>query len=168
MANNQEAQAALRAALQAAFPDTKCPASAAAILDASIPYLDATVEETVRFSGTAGLTVRRALVDTEVLGHRIPKGAHVLLNARMMLPPHSVPEELRSPTSQAAQAKRLHGGFDGVCGRDMDRFEPRRWLAKDDAGRDVFDAYALPNLAFGGGFRGCFGASLPPATSSIF
>ena len=156
MAAYQGPQATLRRALQSAF-DNKVPETAAEILDAEIPYLDASVEETVRVAGTAGITTRQALVDTEVLGCRIPKGAHLLLNIRIMYPPMDVAENLRSASSQAAQAKRTQGGFDGHPGRDLHLFEPRRWLTKDSEGKEVFDAYALPTLTFGGGLRGCFG-----------
>jgi len=156
MAAYQGPQATLRRALQSAF-DNKVPETAAEILDAEIPYLDASVEETVRVAGTAGITTRQALVDTEVLGCRIPKGAHLLLNIRIMYPPMDVAENLRSASSQAAQAKRTQGGFDGHPGRDLHLFEPRRWMTKDSGGKEVFDAYALPTLTFGGGLRGCFG-----------
>ncbi len=47
MAANPGPQAQLRAALRAAFPDTKTP-TAAQILDTDVPYLDAVVEETMR------------------------------------------------------------------------------------------------------------------------
>ncbi|KAK0724423.1 cytochrome P450 [Lasiosphaeris hirsuta] len=131
-----------------------------AILEADIPILDATIEETARCSATAAITTRRALVDTEVLGHRIPAGTNVLLNLRIRDEPFEVDESCRSATSQTAQSKRTRGGFDGPSGRELDRFEPRRWLAQDNKGNEVFDAYSLPALTFGGGFRGCFGKRL--------
>ncbi len=153
----QDAQTALRRALQAGFANSKSPESAAAILDADIPYLDASIEETVRVAGTAGIIARLVLVDTEILGCRIPKGSNVLLNTRIIYPPQKVAEELRSPTCQAANAKRPRGGLDGDSGRDLNVYEPRRWMTTDENGKEVFDAYALPSLGFGGGLRGCFG-----------
>lgn len=165
MAAYQQPQAELRRALQAAFPYGAD--SAAAILDADVPYLDAAVEETVRISGTSAVIARTALVDIEILGHHIPKGANIICNTRVTNPPVKVPEEIRSATSQAAQAKRPSGGFDGYPGRDLEVFEPRRWLTKDDKGKEVFDAYALPTLIFGGGLRGCFGEPTPPVMCSV-
>ncbi|KAK0610828.1 cytochrome P450 [Immersiella caudata] len=140
--------------LLAGFP------TSAEISEADIPLLDATIEETVRFSATASITSRRALVDTQVLGYHIPKGATVIMNLRVNKQPLDVDESLRSETSRAAQAKRTRGGFEGPSGRDLEQFEPRRWLAQDATGKEVYDAYALPSLNFGGGFRGCFGKRL--------
>jgi len=159
MALNPRAQANLRDALRVAF-DSKLPTSGA-ILEADIPLLDATIEETIRCAATAAITTRRALVDTTILGHRIPAGANVILNLRIREEPFEVDESLRSVTSQTAQAKRTRGGFEGDSGRNLDLFEPRRWMYQDERGKDMFDAYSLPSLNFGGGFRGCFGRSSP-------
>ena len=166
MALYRGAQEDLGRAVRAAF-DSRFP-TAAAILDAHIPVLDATIEETLRCAATAACTTRRAHVDTELLGRRIPAGTNVMLNLRIRCSPHEVDETSRSATSRAAQTKRARGGFDGESGRDLDLFEPRRWLSKDADGKEVFDAYSLPSLTFGGGFRGCFGKlSLPSPASSL-
>jgi len=162
MALHRDTQAQLRRALTSAFgsrPSQKLP-TAAAILAADIPFLDAVMEETTRCAATAALTSRDALVDTEVLGRPVPAGSTVILNLNINHTPYPIDESVRSATSRAVQAKRTRGGFDSESGRDLEQFEPRRWLAKDADGREVFDAYSLPSLTFGGGFRGCFGASL--------
>ncbi|KAK0615083.1 cytochrome P450 [Bombardia bombarda] len=127
--------------LAAAFPGPELP-SAADIVNTDIPYLDAVIEETVRVVATAGIIARITVVDTEVLV--------------------AVREDIRSATSQAAQAKRTRGGLDGDSGHDLHLFEPRRWLTRDETqgGKEVFDAFALPALGFGGGLRGCFGKRL--------
>jgi cytochrome P450 len=44
-----------------------------------IPYLDCVIEETLRLCRTTGGVQRQALVDTEILGHKIPKGTDVFL-----------------------------------------------------------------------------------------
>ncbi|KAK0649646.1 cytochrome P450 [Cercophora newfieldiana] len=162
MALNQEPQSQLRRALSAAFgnePFPKLP-SANAILEADIPYLDAMMEETIRVAATSAIINRDVLVDTEILGKRVPAGSILFLNLRIDHTPYPVDESLRSATSQAAQAKRTRGGFDGESGRDIEKFEPRRWLTKKADGEEVFDAYSLPVLGFGGGYRGCFGKRL--------
>ncbi|KAI0401874.1 hypothetical protein F4802DRAFT_600557 [Xylaria palmicola] len=47
------------------------------------------------------------------------------------------------------------------AGVDLHLFDPERWLVKDDeTGKESFNAYALPQLAFGGGYRGCSGRKL--------
>ncbi|KAK4159853.1 cytochrome P450 3A24 [Cladorrhinum sp. PSN259] len=152
----QGAQAELRRALQAAFPGNKSPTSAE-ILEADVPYLDAAIEEILRLVGTASITTRQALTDTEVLGQKIPKGSNVLMSLRITKPPFPVDENLRSATSRTAHAKKMRDGFAGESGRDLDKYEPRRWLYRDDEGKEVFDAYTMPTLTFGGGYRGCFG-----------
>ncbi|KAK3395315.1 cytochrome P450 [Podospora didyma] len=165
IANRPTAQDKLRQALVNALPSPKNP-SAHDILDADIPYLDATVEETVRLAATAGAVSRRVLVDTTVLGHHIPAGANILLNTRLYKPQIPVPEELRSASSQAAYAKKRmqHVGFGLVdeedSWSDLDKFRPERWLVIDENEEPMFDPHALPSLVFGGGLRGCFGKRL--------
>ncbi|KAK3938644.1 cytochrome P450 [Diplogelasinospora grovesii] len=164
-----QVQDTLRQKLQTAYEGSK--PSTAEIIDTDIPYLDAVVEETVRVSVTAGIIGRRATVDTEVLGCPIPKGTNVILNTRLSRPlpaeKGGVSEELRSATSRAAQQKRSRGGLYGDSGKNLDVFEPRRWLTRDESGKEVFDAYALPALVFGGGLRGCFGKRLAMQTLRI-
>ncbi len=111
----------------------------------------------MRLAGTAKANLRQALVDTTILGCPVPKGAEIFMNYHINRTPASVDEGVRSETSRAAGEK--HGdGLGGVAGRDLGAFEPRRWIKVDDkTGEEVFDAYALPALAFGGGYRGCFG-----------
>lgn len=145
--------------------------TAAELTDTEIPYLDAYVQELVRYSSTAGILTRTAVVDTVVLGCHIPKGTHILLNTRV--DPYHVPstakdhvsggknvrEELRSSSSQSAQGKRRHGGLLGESAEHLEVFNPERWLVKSEStGKLIFDGSALPSLGFGGGLRGCFGS----------
>lgn len=151
---NQSIQAQLRTALLVAFPGPDLP-SAQEILDADVPYLSGTCEETVRLSGAAKAQLRMAVVDTEVLGCKVPKGAQVFMNLHIDRQPPPIDEAKRSISCQAAAA-RLGDGI--KTSRDLGCFEPRRWLVTDPkAGTEVFNPHALPSVAFGGGFRGCFG-----------
>ncbi|RYP68220.1 hypothetical protein DL769_005560 [Monosporascus sp. CRB-8-3] len=101
-----------------------------------------------------------ALVDTDILGYRIPKGAEIFMNYHINRAPVPVNESKRSSGSKAA-ADKLGDGLQGNAGRDLSSFEPRRWLVKDEkTGKETFNAYALPSLAFGGGYRGCAGRKL--------
>ncbi|KAK4442074.1 cytochrome P450 [Podospora aff. communis PSN243] len=158
MALYPASQSRLRQVLSAAL-DTKLP-SANAIIGEDIPFLDAVMEETLRCAATSPVINRDVLVDTEILGRKVPAGSVLFLNLRIDHDPFPVDEAIRSPTSRAAQLKRTRGGFEGESGRDITKFEPRRWLTKDAEGREVFDAYSLPTLGFGGGYRGCFGKRL--------
>lgn len=110
-------------------------------------------------AGVAKGNLRQAIVDTEILGYKIPKGAEIFMNYHINRTPVPVDESNRTAGSKAAAVK--HGdGLQESAGRDIGTFEPRRWLVKDDkTGEDVFSAYALPNISFGGGYRGCSGTS---------
>ncbi|KAK4119550.1 cytochrome P450 [Parathielavia appendiculata] len=160
MESHPSVQSELRSILQTSFPTIHLPClpSASEILSASIPYLDATIEELVRLSGTAKANLRQALVDTHILGCPVPKGAEVFMNYHINRP---------TPSAAAAAAEKRRGdgrgvGLEGPAGRDLGTFQPRRWIVVDEdgTGRERFDGYALPSLAFGGGFRGCFGRFL--------
>ncbi|KAK3897004.1 cytochrome P450 3A24 [Staphylotrichum tortipilum] len=155
LASHPSAQSRLRSTLLSAFPGPGLP-TATQLLTTPIPYLDATVEETIRLAGTAKANIRQALVDTTILGCHIPKGAEVFMNYHVNRAPVGVEEGKRSETSR----KRGPGGLEGDAGRDLGVFEPARWLKGDGEGGEVFDAGALPGLAFGGGYRGCFGRKL--------
>lgn len=157
MESNPSVQSELRGALRAAFPGPD-PPTVNEIIQTEIPYLDGACEEGLRLAGTAKAMLRQAVVDTQVLGCPIPKGTEVFLNLHINRQPAPIDEAKRSHTSQEAASKR-GDGFQGPAGRDLGRFEPKRWLVKDESGKEVFNPYALPSLAFGGGYRGCFGES---------
>ncbi|KAK8128198.1 hypothetical protein PG984_009306 [Apiospora sp. TS-2023a] len=143
----------LRDSLEAAFTvlQTGQLPTVEAILDADIPYLYAAMEETLRLS-TITTVARQAVVDTEILGCKIPKGTQIATQSLLYERPVAVPEELRSETSRAVHSeKRTRGGYDGPAGDNLQDFKE---------GQMVFDAYALPRTAFGDGPRGCFGRRL--------
>lgn len=125
------------------------------IIGKRIPYLDATIEEVLRCASTAPVVDRQALVDTEILGHPVPKGTIVTClvgGPSMMTPGFAVDEGLRSPSSQAAKKSGRDRAWDP---EDMTLFKPERWIVNGE-----FDAMAGPQLAFGLGTRGCYGKRL--------
>ncbi|KAJ8115797.1 hypothetical protein ONZ43_g4589 [Nemania bipapillata] len=149
-------QTRLRSALLAAFPGPD-PPSAEDILETDVPYLDAACEESMRLAGTAKANFRQAVVDTEILGCKIPKGAEIFMNFHVNRQPALVDEPKHSNSIQSANARRGEG-FQGRAGLHLHLFQPERWLVKDEeTGKEKFNAYALPQLAFGGGYRGCSG-----------
>ncbi|KAF4457825.1 cytochrome p450 [Fusarium austroafricanum] len=159
MENNVQAQKELRIVLKASFPDTEYP-PVEQILEMNIPYLDAVCEEIFRLSGTSKAAIRQATVDTTILGYRVPKGSEVLLNIHINhdLPP--LTGSNRTTTSRAAVAKYGTSPHTATMPA-LNIFEPRRWLRKDpETGRETFNPYSMPSLAFGGGMRGCFGRKL--------
>ena len=79
---NQQVQSELRASLRSEFKRALGAGenpSVKEITSASIPFLDAFIEENGRLRNIAGSLVRMAVVDTELLGYRIPKGTDVFL-----------------------------------------------------------------------------------------
>lgn len=160
-------QSELRTVLRAAFPGPE-PPSAQAIIETNVPYLDAVVEEGFRLAGAAKGNLRQAIVDTSILGYHIPKGAEIFMNYHITRPPAPVDESKRSDSCRAVVAK--HGdGLRGRAGYDLNKFEPRRYLVTDpDTGKETFNHYAIPSLAFGGGYRGCAGRKLATLEFRIF
>ncbi|KAJ6441061.1 cytochrome P450 monooxygenase [Purpureocillium lavendulum] len=149
---------ALRDAHHTALAEGRRP-TMSEISSASIPYLDAVVEETLRCASVATLIVRRATCDTEILGYHIPKGTDLVIpltGPSMTEPALPVPELLREDAS-GLYKDRVPAWSDD----DIDQYRPERWLKTEQntVGQNVavFDAQAGPNLAFSTGPRQCFG-----------
>ncbi|KAF6824486.1 cytochrome p450 [Colletotrichum plurivorum] len=167
ISRDQAVQSRLRSALRSAFPDAVAanrPPTAHEILRAHVPYFDAVVEEILRCCRTLPITSREALVDTQILGRRIPKGTLVmfLANGPGYLHPAVPVDEASRSTDSAKHAAERAGVWDPANVRD---FVPERWLKTvpaDDDGpeREVFDANAGPFMTFGHGPRACFGKRL--------
>ncbi|KAG5762394.1 hypothetical protein H9Q72_009494 [Fusarium xylarioides] len=120
---------------------------------AKLPYLEAVVAEMQRL--TPFSMVREATSDTEILGHRIPKGCQVFMvngGPGFLSPSFPVDEALRSPTSRQAKSR---GSWDES--KDLKLFDPERWLVVGKDGSIGFDAIAGPQLGFGAGVRQCWG-----------
>ncbi|KAL2120964.1 hypothetical protein VTJ04DRAFT_4991 [Mycothermus thermophilus] len=163
LTNNQPQQSRLRDSLRAAFPSippTSDP-SAEDILTASIPYLDATLEEILRLANPVPLLSRTAVVDTTILGFPIPKGTQVLCSTDFKRDPVvEVAEEKRSESSRAAGQ--------GLVAKGLDQFMPERWIKVDMDGKRTFDPAALPRLSFGVEERRCPGRELAIQQLRIF
>ncbi|KAI1374881.1 cytochrome P450 [Hypoxylon crocopeplum] len=160
MTNNQEAQTKLREALRSVFPGGSLP-NVADLIAKDVPYLNATIEETLRCASTAGRVLRVTTMDAEILGHKVPAGTEIAGLTMVRWHPAPVSEEQRSPTSRAALEK--SGGVDWTLkpsAQELDKFAPERWFKIDEDGNEVFDANALIQNSFGGGTRGCFGRRL--------
>ncbi|KAL4734227.1 cytochrome P450 [Aspergillus similis] len=126
------------------------------IVNASVPYLDAFIEESHRCGNTVPTIVRHTIRDTVVLGHHIPKGTDVFLltnGPSYQSAALQVDESLRSATSR--QSKGRFGVWNSA---DIDQFLPERWLTHDEQGQCRFDSRAGPAHPYGAGQRGCFGS----------
>lgn len=128
------------------------------ITSARIPYLDAVLEEILRCGGTIQTVDREAMVDTTILGHKIPKGTVVIMptdGASIKTPAFNIEESRRHATSrEAAKSGRSRHEWDPV---DIGAFKPERWLTD---GEGEFDASSGPLLSFSLGTRSCFGKRL--------
>lgn len=145
---------ALRAAHKQAHDEGRLP-SAAEIVKADVPYLDAFIEENHRLCTSIPTVIRIATRDTVILGHKIPKGTDVfmLMNGpSFQTPAFEVDEALRSKTCQEQKDK--FGIWEEA---DIGEFKPERWLTRDGGGEVRFNPRAGPALPFGLGLRGCFG-----------
>lgn len=174
LADNAAAQTRLRSALQTAFSASKAQGRAPSIQDitsAHIPYLDTVIEEILRCAASVPVVDREAVVDTELLGHRIPKGTVVtcLVTEPSLTSPSSCIEEgsrggCSSNTTTAiadkAKTESAGRGLRAWDVRDVAQFWPERWLMSSPGGQEVFDGTAGPQLAFGLGTRQCFGKRL--------
>ncbi|KUI64500.1 Trichodiene oxygenase [Cytospora mali] len=162
LADNPVSQSKLRDALERSHVAATSAARSPTIQEITstpIPYLDATMEETLRCAGTAPVVDRVATVDTELLGHHVPKGTVVtclVTGPSMITPGFDIVESRRSHSSQAAIKEGRHRSWDVI---DMSIFKPDRWIVAGEKG-DEFDPSAGPQLAFGLGTRGCYGKRL--------
>jgi cytochrome P450 len=164
MSTHQSVQTRLRNALRLAHLEahqTSRLPTIEEISDTSIPYLDAVMEETLRYASVATLIVRMSTCDTQILGYQIPKGTDVLLSLTgpsLTEPALPIREMSRSLESQEFKDKVL------PWEEDVSRFKPERWLKlvkhADGKEEEVFDPRAGPILSFSTGPRQCFGKKL--------
>ncbi|KAI0441397.1 cytochrome P450 monooxygenase [Xylaria telfairii] len=166
LTDHPKAQERLRASMQSALLAAKAEKrnpTIQEITSTQIPYLDATIEETLRCAGTAPVVDRVATVDTELLGHRVPKGTVVtclVTGPTMKSPGFEIDISRRSTSSRVAIEE---GRVRAWRTDDIAAFDPGRWLVDNSTcgGTEAdFDPTAGPQLAFGLGTRGCYGKRL--------
>ncbi|PMD44624.1 cytochrome P450 [Hyaloscypha variabilis F] len=156
----QDVQEKLRSTLHSSFVTPKSenrPPTHQEIVKSVIPYLDAVIEEAIRYSRTSTTVIRTTATDVQVLGATIPKDTEVFLLSQgpsIFSPAFPIPDSLRSKSALAAKDR--IGSWDP---KDIGDFKPERWL-KEENGKVVFDAASGPMLTFGLGPRGCFGRRL--------
>ncbi|KAK3312370.1 cytochrome P450 [Apodospora peruviana] len=142
----------LQTVLAAAAHDNRFP-TGAELAAAKLPYLEAVIEETMRLRASF-LMPRDAVRDTDLMGYRIPKGTIVVLVSQG----HHF--DLSSSNSSNTKKRRQYPGAANAS-KDLDEFDPERWLARNDAtGEVVFDGSSYPQMAFGVGLRACWGRKL--------
>ncbi|KAL5583935.1 hypothetical protein FOVSG1_015286 [Fusarium oxysporum f. sp. vasinfectum] len=156
LTGNPACQSKLRSSLYEEIPEAAAEHRSPTfdeIRCAKLPYLEAVIAEMQRL--TPFTMVREAMSDTEILGHRIPRGCQVFMvngGPGFLSPSFPVDETLRSPTSRQAKSR---GSWDES--KDLKIFDPERWLFLKEDGSIGFDAIAGPQLGFGAGARQCWG-----------
>ncbi len=111
--------------------------------------LEAVVYESLRLARTAGGVTRRAMTDTTILGHFIPRDTiiYVPLSAIQTYSGYQAKNDaLRSETSKDIKAWEVG---------NISKFDPERWIVDGE-----FDSKAGPWMPFSAGARGCMGKSL--------
>ena len=158
---HQKIQQRLRDEFRSVYPDAireKRLPSAKEIVNSSVPYLDAFIEENHRHCTTIPAVIRRTTRDAVILGHQVPEGTDVFMmlhGPTFQSPGFPIDESRRSQTSQ--DSKDRYGKWPD---EDISDFKPERFLVKDESGRYKFDSRAGPVLPYGAGLRGCFGMTL--------
>jgi cytochrome P450 len=160
IAENQDVQLKLRSCLKeeytSAVAEGRLP-TASEIYKATIPYLDAVMEECLRLGNPIRLLQRQALVDTTVLGHHVPKGTTIFFSADGPgMKSQGIPID-NSEIPETSRAKRRVADWELEA---INSFNPDRWLTEGDNHNVVFNANAGPFISFGLGPRGCFGKRL--------
>jgi cytochrome P450 len=172
LADSPDAQTQLRTALHTSFPDAKRegrPPSVQEITSKQVPWLEATIEESLRCGSVAPTIDRMATQDTQILSYHIPKGtvvSQLCSGASITSPAFVIDESLRSPTSLTARRK------EGLVppnwqGEGISVWKPQRWLVTGVNGQLEFNPNAGPQIAFGLGTRGCYGKRLTYVESRI-
>lgn len=178
LANNQRPQEILRRHMQSvcrpAYKERRQP-TATEIVRAHLPYLDAFIEESLRFAPTIPLLFRQTTTDTDIQGTPIPKNMTVFIALRGPgMTESTVAPGLSSPQGPAI------GRVGTWNEEDIASFKPERWLkykgqTLDATGGVVitmardedmslqhleYDSLAGPMLSFSVGARGCMGRRL--------
>ncbi|KAF2171188.1 hypothetical protein M409DRAFT_18305 [Zasmidium cellare ATCC 36951] len=151
LAVHQDVQQKVRAELKAVFGNVSTIPKED-IIPANLPHCDAVAHEVLRHMPIIPCHIRTSLVDTQLLGHFIPKGTNVFM------PP--VGPSFTSPALPIDESKRTGNTTSRMWSHshtDLDVFRPDRWLVKQEDGSVKFDNRAAPMLTFADGPRMCFG-----------
>lgn len=156
----KERQDVLNPEARGTGPGSNSTKIAREIAKAHLPYLDAVIEEALRLGRAVGSIAREAMVDTQILGHQVPRSTRIYLTSATYEQAQPWPsnvkinEEMRSETSRRAKDM-APPQWDSA---NITDFRPERWLKTSaGTGKEVIDPHAGSNMAFSGGPRGCFG-----------
>lgn len=149
---------------------------------ASIPYLDAVIEETFRCQPIVPLNARDTVQEAVLLGQAIPKGTTVIFvtnEPSYTSPAFAIDNCVRSQywQRQLGIRKQTEWAYEN---RDLLVYRPERWLKSRVTGKHlhleeawpeaelIFDPNAGPVNNFGFGRRACFGRKLAYVEIKLF
>lgn len=159
LADDQAIQARLHEELLRFLPDSGTVPTSKQIMTTRLPYLDAFIAETLRYSCTGPISFREAVQDCTVLGHHVPSGTPIILMTQDVI--HQEAKHLGHmprPTSPGGRENL------GIAEPPLNEFHPGRWLSADGD----FDPNAASSLSFSGGARGCFGQRIAMLEMRVF
>jgi cytochrome P450 len=147
MARYPEVQRRLRAEVRENLPplDSDKPVTSAEI--DRLPYLNAVCNEVLRYYSPVPLTIRESVVDTNILGHRVPRGTRIVVVPGAI----NLDAELWGPDAAVF---------------NPDRWMPRPGAAADDNNNKAASGGATSNYAFMTflhGPRSCIGSNFAKA-----
>ncbi|KAK7720464.1 hypothetical protein SLS63_009805 [Diaporthe eres] len=159
LADDQGMQGRLHEELTRSLTGSGAAPTCEQIMTTRLPYLDAFIAETLRYSCTGPISFREAVQDCTILGHRIPSGTPIVLMTQ------DVTHQEAAHLGHMPRPASLDGQESlGITEPQLNEFHPGRWLsAKGD-----FDSNAASSLSFSGGARGCFGQRIAMLEMRVF
>ncbi|OBR15862.1 Cytochrome P450 [Colletotrichum higginsianum IMI 349063] len=121
-----DVQSRLRREVRDRLPAPGTPGDITALDIDHMPYLNAVCNEVLRYYSPVPMTLREAVVDTVIDGHKVPKGT------RIMLCPWAINKDT------------------ALWGPDAGRFDPERWLTRSDGSGGDNNAESKKTAASGG------------------
>ncbi|KAJ0160131.1 Cytochrome P450 94A1 [Colletotrichum tanaceti] len=121
-----DVQSRLRREVRDRLPAPGTPGDITALEIDHMPYLNAVCNEVLRYYSPVPMTMREAVVDTVIDGHKVFKGT------RIMLCPWAINKDT------------------ALWGPDAGRFDPERWLARSDGSGGDNNAESKKTAASGG------------------
>lgn len=164
LADDQAVQGRLHEELLRFLPDSGTVPTSEQMTMTRLPYLDAFIAETLRYSCTGPISFREAVQDCTILGHRIPSGTPIILMTQDVT--HQEATHLGHESRPAGSSPASTGRPEslGVAEPPLNEFHPGRWLSPDGE----FDPNAASSLSFSGGSRGCFGQRIAMLEMRVF
>lgn len=160
MTNYQQVQKRLREDLYrahvSAVKENRQP-STEELATASVPYLDAVVQEVLRHNTPVHIIARCAMEDTQILGYPIPKGTNIMV---ALTGPGTSEAAIPGVDARRHDEKDDSHQVSDWNDADVEVFSPQRWLKVDEKGEQQFDSKAGPALTFSSGPRACWGKKL--------